>query len=295
MATKTYVLLENMDADAPVYQQTPQGRQKVTKIPFHRPTLRQQFYKDGKSVVIRYKSYAESIYQNEQIEKEKIPANEPFSQTEYNDLKFRHAVLVTDKIPAQTYLEAHPECQGFDGSCDDVREPKYKLLDKEGEAKIKNSDIRLRVGAANKVLSMTLEGLQALLIRLNGSFFETPDNKPDCENLLMEFIDDAEEPGLKAIMQDEEDISLDDKTTVLIGKLIGANKLSFDMVQDKVAKKDKAGKWVSLIDMSSEYGADEKKRLFAEFLNTKDGAILKGDLENDLDEVATKKLKTKNI
>ena len=281
-----------MDADAPVFQQTPQGRQKVTKIPFHRPTLRQQFYKDGKSVVIRYKSHAQSIFQNEQIDVEKIPANEPFSATEYNDLKFRHAILVTNKEMAQKYLEAHPEFEGFDGECDDVRVPKFKLIDKIADAKIKNSDIRLRAQALNKVLSMELEGLQAMLIRLNGSFFLTPDNKEDCENLLVEFIDDAEEAGLNSILKEDTEISIDDKTTILIGKLINTGHLSFDAVQDKVAKKDKTGKWVSLIDMSSDYEIAEKKRLFAEFLNTKDGELLKSDLENDL-AASTKKVKNK--
>lgn len=288
MATKTYILLPNMDADAPVFQQTPQGRQKVTKIPFHRPTLRQQFYENGKSRVIRYKSHSQFVDQNDQIEKEKILANEPFSSAEYNDLKFRHAILVTNKEPAQKYLETHPECEGFTGECDDVREPKYKLLDLEGEAKIKNSDIRLRARALNKVLNMELDGLQAMLIRLNGSFFMTPDNKEDCENLLVEFIDDAEEPGLNDILRDEAEVSIDDKTTVLMGKLINAGYLSFDMIPDKVAKKDRAGKWVSLIDMSSDYGMDEKKRLFAEFLNTKEGELLKSDLENDLSASAKK-------
>jgi hypothetical protein len=291
MATKTYVLLSNMDADAPVFQQTPQGRQKVTKIPFHRPTLRQQFYKDGKSVVIRYKSHASTIFQDKQMEDDKIPANEPFSANEYTDLKFRHAVLVTNKLMAQNYLEAHPEFEGFTGECDDVREPKYKLIDKEADAKVKNSDIRLRAKALNKVLNLELEELQAMLIRLNGSFFITPDDKADCENLLVEFIDDAEEAGLNAILEDGDKMSIDDKTTVLIGKLLNAGTLSFDAIPDKVAKKDKAGKWVSVIDMGSEYEADEKKRLFAEFLNTKEGELLKGDLENDLSSVSKKSKK----
>jgi hypothetical protein len=43
--------------------------------------------------------------------------------------------------------------------------------------------------------------------------------------------------------------------------------------------------------MGSEYEADEKKRLFAEFLNTKEGELLKGDLENDLSSVSKKSKK----
>ena len=288
MATKTYVLLENMNADAPVYMQLGNGqREKITKIPFHRPTLRQQYYdENGNSKVIRYKSYSKFIDQWKQIDEEKILANEPFSQPEYNDLKFRHGVLVTNKIKAQEYLEAHPEFTGFKGACDDIKQPRYKLLDEVADAKNRNSDIRLRAKALNKVLSLDLTQLQAMLIRLNGSFFATPNEKEECENLLVEFIDDAEESGLNSILKDEENTTVDEKTTVLIGQLINSGKLSFDAVEGNVSKKDKDGKWVEVRSFSTEYSLDERKRLFSNFLNTPDGKPLKNDLENDLRETS---------
>ena len=51
MAVKTYVLLENMDANAPVYRTTPDGkRSQVKKIPFFKTRLRQEFTdENGKS------------------------------------------------------------------------------------------------------------------------------------------------------------------------------------------------------------------------------------------------------
>jgi len=292
MAIKTYVLLENMDADAPVFKQTADGqRVQVKKIPFHRPTLRQEFQdKDGNSRVIRYKSSSKFIDQDLQIEKEKIEANAPFTTTERRDCEFRFGVLTTNKARAQEYVEAHPEMEGFDGTCDNVRAPKYRLLDEVGEAKIKNEDTRKRVKAASKVYDLNLEEAQALLIKLNGSFFKTPTDIDTCQNLLIDFIDDANIAGLDDVLKGEKEMTVDQKTTVLIGKLINAELLSFDSVQGKISKK-KDSKWIDVREMSDEYSLDERMRLFSDFLNTEDGKPLRVDLEKDLSDFLKKKPK----
>ena len=290
MATKTYILLPCMDADAPIFQQTADNKRvQVKKIPFHRPTLRQTFYdENGVSKTIRYKSNAvnargESVIdQRTQMDELKIEANDPFTTQERKDLMFRYGILVTNKKIVQDYAEAHPEFEGFIGTCDDVSQPRYKLLDNASENRIKNSDIRKRVKAANKVVDLTLEEAQAMLIRLNGSFFTTPMDLEECQNLLMDFVDDAEEGGLNAVLKDDDDATVDEKTTVLIGKLINAERLSFDAVEGKISKKDNDNKWITIRDMSAEYSMDERKRLFSDFLNTDDGKALKNDLQNDL-------------
>lgn len=285
MALKTYELLPNMDADAPVYQTLPDNkREQVKKIPFHRPTLRQTFQdENGKSKTIRFKETCETIDQNKQILDEKIPANEPFTQAERDALVFRYGVLQTDNITAQDYLEAHPEFLGFVGKRpSEIREPRYKLVDEVVDAKNKNTDIRKRVKAANKIIDLTLEEAQAMLIRLNGSFFKTPTEVEDCQNLLMDFVDDAEEGGLDAVLLDESKITVDDKTTILIGKLINQDTLSFDKVEGKISKKDADGKWITIRDMSSTYSLDERMRMLSDFLNTEEGKPLRIDLEKDL-------------
>lgn len=283
MATKIYVLLESMDADAPVYQTLADGtRIQVKKIRSHRPTLRQDFQdEDGVGKVIRYKIGSQTIDQRVQIDKEKLEANARFTSQEYKDLEFNFAVNVTNKKMVQDYLEAHPEFEGFKGFCDDVKSPRYKLLDEAGEQKIKNTDTRKRIKAANKIIDLNLEAAQELLLRLNGSFFVTPTELEPCQNLLIDFVDDAEEAGLDAILKEEAERTVDEKTTVLIGKLINAKVLSFDAVEGKITKV-KGGKEIILRDMSSEYSMDERKRLFSDFLNTTDGSALKNDLENDL-------------
>ncbi len=323
MALKTYVLLPALDADAPVYQKTADGgRIQVTKIPVWRPFLRIA-YQDEKGIgkVIRYKANAVLseekegktvdrvvLDQREQIDKLKIDANEPFTRTEMRDLEFKHGVMFTNKLVAQEYLEAYPGFQGFKGTCEEVREPQYKLLDEAAEALIKNSDTRKRIEAASKVLKLNLDEAQSMLIRLNGSYFETP--KPEnftgteeqriaaatgeCQNMLWSFIDDAEEAGLDAVLMEEKDMNIDDKTTILIGKLLNNDLLAFDALEGKISKKDKDGKWIPVREMSDEYSLEERKRLFSDFLNTEDGKALKTDLEKDLKafEKAAKKQTT---
>lgn len=281
MSVKTYVLLGNMDADAPVYQITPDGKRvQIKKILVHRPTLRQNFQdENGVGRVIRYKNTARSIYQDEQIEKEKIPANERFTTNEFRDLEFKFGVLVTPKTFAQTYLEAHPEFEGFKGICDDVSAPRYKLLDEAAESKIKNTETRKRVKAANKIFDLNLEEAQAMLIRLNGSYFKTPSELEECQNLLIAFVDDAEEKGLDAVMKEDNQVTVDEKTKMLIGKLMNESLLSFDAVQGNISRKGTDDKWITIREMSDEYSLEERMRLFSDFLNTEDGKPLRLDLE----------------
>ena len=297
MSAKTYVLLDSLNSDAPIYQRVVgDQRVKVSKPPFYPIYLRVTFQdKNGVSKTIRYKENASDadgnpvIDQRIQIDKLKIDANEPFTQNERRDRSFRNGILVTNKKVLQTYVEAYPGCEGFEGTCDDVPQPIYKILDKAAQEKVKNSDIRKRVKAANKIIDLELDEAQAMLIRLNGSFFETPKELEECQNLLMEFVDDAEEAGLDAVLRDDKDINIDDKTTILIGKLVNAEMLSFDKLDGKISKKDKNGKWIEIREMSSEYPLNERVRLFSDFLNTDDGKALKNDLEKDLKSLDKKK------
>ena len=107
--------------------------------------------------------------------------------------------------------------------------------------------------------------------------------------MLIEFVDAAEDKGLDAVLKEDNETTVDEKTTVLIGKLLNAGILSFDKSEGKISKLDKSGKWIEVRDMSSAYSLDERKRLFSDFLNTSDGKALKDDLENDLKNNSAKK------
>lgn len=285
-----------MDADAPVFQQLPNGtREKIKKIPWHRPTLRQTFQdENGVGITIRYKSASKFIDQSKQIAEEKLDANEPFTKTERRDCEFRFGQLVTNKLKAQEYLEAHPEFEGFKGTCDDVPMPRYRLLDETKDVKNLNEETRKRLRAGNKIFSLELQQAQELLIRLNGSFFKTPQPadytgateeaniesaKEECQNMLMAFMDDTNDKGLDAILKEE--INIDEKTTILIGNAINAGILSFDETENQVSKKQ-GDKWVSVKEISSEYQPEQRKLYFAEFLSSTDGKLLANDLAKEL-------------
>lgn len=286
MPVKTYVLLSSMDADAPVFQTTGDGQRiKVTKLPVFRPYLRVGFQtKEGKSKVIRYKEHCSSIFQDVQVKDDLIPANDPFTQNEYRALVFKFGSLTTNNEMAQKYLEAYPGMEGFDGFCNDVKVPVFKLLDLEMEGKIQNTETRKRVRAANKILDMSKEDLQSMIIRLNGSFIETPDDKMECENMMLSFIDDGTEAAVDAVLKDEKEFTVDESTTILLGKLINAEKLSFLAVPNAIVKKNKAGDWIQVKEVSDQLSLEEKKRLFSDFLNSNAGKLLKDDLEKDLSE-----------
>jgi hypothetical protein len=300
MPFKTYVLLDSMNVTVPIYQRVnKEQRVPIVKrngyAPFLQLTVQDE---NGVSHNIRYKEACPTIFMDEQIEKYKIAANAKYSNTERSDRFFRNGINTTNKVSMQKWLETYP---GFDKSTytsEDVPMKQYTLFDKGNINKIQNAETKLRLRAANKVAELELSGAQAMLIRLNGSFFKTPSPADftgtteekeasaleECQNMLFEFVDAAEEKGLKAVLQEEEQTNIDDKTTVLIGKLINAGKLSFDAVEGTISKKDKNGEWIKVRDMSAEYSLDERKRLFSDFLNTKDGKPLKEDLEKDLSE-----------
>lgn len=282
MASKTYELLPWMDADAPVFQQIGDNqRVKVKKIPFHRPTLRQTFQDEkGVNRTIRYKEMSKSIYQDVQIKDELIPANDPFTQQEYAAMMFRFGILTTDNENIQTYLEAHPEYEGFKGKCADIRKPKYKLVDevKDNEDEVADFEKRLKVG--NRISAITdLQVAKDLLIKLNGSFFETPDELKKCKVMLIAFMDDTNDAGLDAMLEDE--VGVDDKVAILVGNALNKGILSFDAELNQVSKKV-GDKWVPVKLISNEHNPDERMTLFCEFLATEEGKPLVNDLEKAL-------------
>ncbi len=290
MATLTYELLPTMDSTAPIFQQLPNGKRvRITKIPSHRPTLQELHTdKDGKSRTIRFKRTVETPWQDEQIETFKILANEKFTDAEREAAYFRNGQLTTNLVSLQKFFAVHPENEEYDGQREPGKSATFRLVDAVKDKKEENNDFKKRLKAGNKIDGLNLNSAQALLIRLNGFAFKTPDDLIGCQNMLVKYLNDAEEEGVELILKDDNELNIDEQTTVLIGKLVNAGVLSFDQVDGKISKKARDGKWVDVRDMSSDYSMDEKKRLFSDFLNTADGKTLKTDLENDLAKIEAK-------
>lgn len=288
MPFETFVLTDNMNVSVPIFQRVNKDqRVPIVKRPWYTPFLQITVQdKEGITKNLRYKEGSDTVDMDEQVEKKKIPANAKYTNSERKDRTFRNGMVTTNKANLQRYLKAYPGFEGSPYTSDNVPRKEYMLYDKTNINKITNEEIRQRAKAVNKVLSLSLSEAQEMLIRLNGSFFETPTDLEECQNMLVEFVDAAEDKGLQAVLAEDKDINVDDKTTVLIGRLLNAGLLSFDAVDGSVIKKDKNGKDVVVRQLGSQTSLDEKKRLFSDFLNTSDGKALKDDLEGDLEGIS---------
>lgn len=293
---KTYVLLDALNVTAPVFVRiNKEERLRVDKMPLWKPYLRVTFSdKDGKNKTIRYKKMATSIYQDVQIKEQGIPANDPFTEIERQSLVFRNGVFMTDVEFDQQYLDAYPGNEAFEGKCQEVLVKAFKEYKESDDIKNANDDFKLRLQAGQKIIGLNLEEAQEMLIRLNGSFFEVPaanetmseqEALEKCVQMLISFLDASEEAGLKAILQEED--TEEDTTTILVGKLLAANLLSFE-TEGEVKKKSSNGKFVKIADSAPGLDAEEKQRMFVDFLNSEDGKAHLTDLQNTLKKIDKK-------
>lgn len=296
MAIKTYVLLPHTDATAPVYRRVNKDtRVKLTKRPvdhaYLQITYSEKENKDDSSKpprnrTLRLKLSSDTIYQDEQI-KAGILANVPFTPAEKDAVKFTNGVLITKYDIVQRFLEAHPQCEGFDGLCDTIKRPLFKLYDKTIEIKNTNSAFRKRLEAANKVAAIhDLKEGQDLMIRLNGTFFKTPDNLEEVQNGLIDYLDEADDAMLDKLLNDS--VTKDEETMILLGRAVAGNIISFDQEPNQVSLK-KGDSWVSVKMVSGGYSPAERQRYFIEFLTSKDGELLLNDLRVQLDGSSKKK------
>lgn len=298
---KIYVLLPHTKPTAEIYQRIDKNqRVRLDKRPNDSAYKKLTFTtNDGKNRTARLKLNANTIWLDEQIKPEVgIGANEPFTPAEWKAVEFNYEICVA-KVPiVSEYLESIPQFAGWwEKNPNGYSEEKalYTLLDKETDAKNLNEDTKRRVKAASKVIDIEdLQEAQDLMIRLNGSFFTPPDNLVGCQNLLIEYVEDADDAMLDKLLKDEKEVSEDEKVTVLLGRAINQGIISFDAVPNQVSKKKGDG-WISVKEISSEHSIEERKRYFTEFLTSESGKLLLEDLEKEVKkdtETKVKKIKT---
>jgi hypothetical protein len=298
---KTYHLLAHTESTAQVYVQA-NATQKVrlSKRPIDHAYGQLTFSnREGSNKTIRLKLNTDEIFLQNQIKPEiGIPANEKYTQAERDALMFRDGVLITANKTVQLFLETSPQFedfwkpdeQGRVGSCPDIQKPLYKLYDKTVEIKSNHAMFQLRLKAANRVNDLkTVEDAHELLFRLNGSSFKAPDTLEECVDLLVGFIDDADEVMLNALLKDK--LNVDEKVTVLLGKAIKHGIISFDKVPDQIVM-TVGGATRNVKEISSEYSFEERKRYFSEFLTISDGKLLLDDIQKEVDK-KEKKVETK--
>lgn len=279
MAIKIYHLLEHTNPTVPFWQVVPGNKRVKTfeKRPVDHAYIRLTYAdKDGKNHSIRLKLGCDEIDFNKQVKEYNIPANESFTQAERDSVKFTNGILMTKNETVQKFLEASPQMEGFEGTCDGVK-PLFKVFDPMAKTKITNEDFRKRLKAANRISAIVdLKEAQDLMIRLNGTFFKPPNDLELCTEGLIEFLDHANDPELEAIVKEE--INKDEELTILISRAILGDIISFDAIPGEVARKRGNG-WVSLKKISSEHSPEERQQQFAEFLSSEEGRLLMTDLK----------------
>lgn len=290
---KTYILLPHTDSSARVYvQPNPNQKIRLTKRPIDHAYSQVTFRdRDGVTKTIRLMigSGCNEIFQDIQIEKYKIPANAKFTQADRDAVKFVEGVLQTEDPVVQKFLETSPQFEDFwlkekdpekkgrVGACADIRQPLYKLHDESVILEEEDRFFVKQLTAANKVNKITdVRVAQALMYRLNGSFFKAPNDIKKCRAELIRFLNAADEAMLDELLK--EDVNVDEETTILIGKAIGLDIISFDKVPNQIVM-IRGSEFIPLKEISSEYSPEQRKMYFAEFLTSKEGTPMLNDIK----------------
>lgn len=286
-----YMLLDHTKPTANVFQRINKTqRTRLDKRRLDAAYMRIAFVdRDGKNKVIRYKKSCPTIYQNEQIKEYGVLANESFTQREREEVMFRDGLLITMNETLQQYLEASPQFEDFwkkdaegrVGYCDEILQPLYKIYNPMAKVLDDNINFKTRLKAGNKIDEIkTVEEAHAMMKRLFGAFYKGPSTIEECQNILVDWLDDATDEGIAALLRNE--LTSDEYIDILIGKAIDIDYISFDQVKDFVVKKAAGGQYVPVKEISSTYPLEERKNQLATFLVSDAGKGLKADLEKKI-------------
>ena len=294
-AFKMYVLLDEYNGTIPLYQRVSQTQRiQLNKRPVDHAFLRVTAWdpkggKNGKggNTTIRLKLNSNTIDQNEQIKDEGILANEEFTVQEKKAVEFRNGICISNNEIVQRFLEKSPQFEGSElVSSDPIVKKLYKLVDKKADAKIANEETRKRVKAAAKIMDMDDQEAKETLIRVNGAFFEVPEDLEEKQNYLMDFLDNTNLAGVDKILTDE--VSVDEAAVFLVGELEAKGIISFDLVPDFVTMR-KGDKDVNLKKITSEMTAEERHRHFIDYILSDSGLLVHEELKAAMEETKEKK------
>lgn len=288
---KIYHLLDNGKSSVEYYQRiNANQRVKVENRKNDRPYLQITFTdENGVNRTIRFKLNANTPFQDEQIEKLKIPANEKFTNAEMDSLWFKNGVLVTANKLAQFFLDIHPQNEKFTGDCPDIKEKLFREYNPAAKTDNDVKAFRNRAALANKILAMDLEEAQSTLIRLNGSYYKAPEELNDCITGLVDILDAADDDQVQLMLQGG--VSLEDEITILISKATQRGVLSFEEpgMENFVVKKS-GTRIIPLKEIPGTLPPNDRRRLFSEFLASNDGALHLEDLRKSVAATEEKKV-----
>lgn len=278
MAEKTYILDASVNPTeglGMVRQVSENESVALNKMPTWSPYLQYDVVdSEGNTKTARLKLTATSIWRDEQIKDNNIPANEKFTQKERDAVKFRYGVLTTKLKIVQDYLEAIPAFADFKGNRYD--EPvRYHLLDVAGKRKAENQDWKKKIKAASLIAELELEEAQELMIRLNGLTFTPPDDLEECQNRLVEYLEEVDGAADEILRTELSDL---DELNILVTKALNKKEISFDAVPNQVSRK-KGSEWQKIRESPSESSLENRQADLVNFLDSDAGKLLREDLQ----------------
>lgn len=288
---KVYHLLPHMAPTAPMFiRLSKEKRVRIDTLPQWQPHLQYTVTDSkGNNRTIRLKLNSNTIFLDEQIEKG-IPANAKPTMAERDAVKFKNGVRAVNLKIVNDFLAAIPENEDSPYKSLNVRKASFKLHDQTKVVEEENTLFEMNLKAANKISGLKdMKAAQDLLISIFGTHYKVPTTLSECKNALIRHMDSSEK-AVEDILKD--DFSADEEITILLGRLVDADMLSFTKTKGQVSKK-KGDKWINVKSISSEYAPKERERQFAEFLLTPAGLTLKADLENDLKNIGKEKTSAK--
>lgn len=277
---KKYVLVDSIKSTAQIYVKTgPDNRDGLRLDTPRRVGLFLQHVftdKTGKQKKTRFKKGSTSIFMDEQIKADNIPANDKYTEEERNTLLFVNGVLVTSDEYLQTFLDKdnNPQREDFTGRNRGNAGPIFVELDEEALADEENAFLQKMSKALMKIFSMDLVESQSLISLIYGSSYPAPARLKDCQNLCAKACE-GDEQTIDLILNDG--WGEDSDITVLLGKAINLKVVSFDMKPNFVQIK-KGEKWIdSKMIVADSY--EQREMLFKQYLASEEGELTKKDIE----------------
>lgn len=281
---KKYVLVDAVKSTAQIFIKTGNGRDGLRLDTPRKVRLFLQHVfadKNGKQKKTRLKFGASSIFMDEQIKNDHIPANDQYTNEEREALFLINGVFVSSDEFVQSFLheDNNPQREEFTGRNRGNLSGIFKELKEDEIADEENKFIFDTARALTKIFAMNLEEVQGLVAHLFGSSYPTPPRIQDCQNLCAKSMEGDEE---RINMVLNGDWGKDGEITVLLNKAINKRVVAFDLKPDFVQIK-KGKDWIDAKMVAAD-SYEQREAMFRQFLASPEGELLKKDIENLVDE-----------
>lgn len=277
-------LLENQKNTVSVYRGNENGEKlSENEYPAHYAVALSKTVidKDGNLHLIRYKETCKTVFVAEQA---KPPYNiDPkdfsFKFTERNSRYFKDGYLYSRNEALTNYLKTLPECKGSEYTGQYGEKPVYEVYEQKNE-NVKSVKYAFKQGdAISKIRNSSIEELHELIFKIKGSNYPVTDDKDETSLILLNLMNESDE-NIDLILQEENNSNQKEK--ILIGKLIHAKIIDFNLEPDWVVRITKDKKEQKIKQISSSHAHETREQMFIEYLSTSDGKLVLESCEKQL-------------